>query len=212
MKPTLLVIIIILATISVACSVLEPQSSPTDILYSDDFSSTDTDWDQYSDATYTADYFNGAYRITVNMESSNVWANPGNESFTDVRVEADATMNGGPEDNEFGVICRYIDEDQFYYGAISSDGYYGIVKMTKDGGFLVGNDNMLESNKIIQGAATNHIRFDCVGSTLSLYVNGSLVDQQTDSAYTVGNTGLIAGTFDTPGTDILFDNLVVYNP
>jgi hypothetical protein len=84
--------------------------------------------------------------------------------------------------------------------------------MTKDGGFLVGNDSMLESSKINQGSAANHIRFDCVGSTLSLYVNGSLVDQQTDSAYTVGNTGLIAGTFDSAGTDILFDNLVVYKP
>jgi hypothetical protein len=212
MKPAHLVFIIILATISVACSSLEPQSTPTGILFSDDFSSIESDWDQFSDATYTADYYIGAYRITVNMISTNVWANPGNESFTDVRVEVDATMNGGPEDNEFGVICRYIDEDQFYYGAISSDGYYGIVKMTKDGGFLVGDDSMLESSKISQGAAANHIRFDCIGSTLSLYVNGSLVVQQTDSAYTVGNTGLIAGTFDTPGTDILFDNLVVYKP
>ena len=38
---------------------------------------------------------------------------------------------------------------------------------------------MLESNKIIQGAATNHIRFDCIGNKLTLYVNGNkLVDYQ----------------------------------
>ena len=57
---------------------------------------------------------------------------------------------------------------------------------------------MLESDKINQGAATNHIRFDCVGSTLTLYVNGFQVDQQTDTDYTTGNVGLTwHGTFET---------------
>ena len=34
----------------------------------------------------------------------------------------------GPDDNDFGIICRYIDDNQFYYAIISSDGYYGIVR------------------------------------------------------------------------------------
>jgi hypothetical protein len=71
---------------------------------------------------------------------------------------------------------------------------------------------MLESDYITHGAVTNHIRFDCVGSTLTLYVNGFVVDQQTDTDYTTGNVGLLAGTFKTPGTDVLFDNFYVYKP
>jgi hypothetical protein len=86
------------------------------------------------------------------------------------------------------------------------------MKMTGNGGNPIENESMLESDKIIQGSAKNHIRFDCVGSTLTLYVNSTQIAQQTDTEYTEGNVGLLAGTFDTVGTDILFDNFVVFKP
>jgi hypothetical protein len=124
----------------------------------------------------------------------------------------DATKSNGPDDNEFGVICRYLDASRFYYAAISSDGYYVIMKMTNAGSASIGEASMLESDKIIKGAVTNHLRFDCVGTTLTLYVNGSQVDQQSDADYTTGNVGLLCGTFRTPGTDIVFDNFFVYKP
>ncbi|MFZ2097486.1 MAG: hypothetical protein WAV05_12685 [Anaerolineales bacterium] len=207
----LFLIVVILALASLAC--FGTSSTPTsDILFSDDFSNTDKKWDQVSDGSHTTDYYNNAYRIVINDTNSDTWANPGNESFTDVRIEVDATKNGGPDDNDFGIICRYTDVDQFYYGVISSDGYYAIMKMTSGTGTPIGHDSMLQSDLITQGASTNHIRFDCVGSTLTLYVNGTQVDQQTDTDYTTGNVGLIAGTFTTAGADILFDNFFVYKP
>ncbi|OGO29952.1 MAG: hypothetical protein A2136_04610 [Chloroflexi bacterium RBG_16_54_11] len=207
-----LYVLLALTLASLACSSLVSRSTPSDVLFSDDFSDNNKKWDQVSETSRTTDYYNEAYRIIVNDTNSDAWANPGKESFTDVRIEADATKNGGPDDNDFGIICRYTDVDKFYYGVISSDGYYGIMKMTSDGGNILGSENLLQSDKITQGAATNHIRFDCVGSTLTLYVNGSQVDQQTDADYTAGNVGLIAGTFDTAGADILFDNLAVNRP
>jgi len=210
MRFSLIFILLILA--SLACFSTSTQSTPSNILFSDDFSNTDNKWDQVSESARSTDYYNNAYRITVSDTNSDAWANPGSESFTDVQIEVDATKNGGPDDNDFGIICRYTDVDQFYYGVVSSDGYYGIMKMTSDGGMPIGSDSLLESDKIIQGGASNHIRFDCVGSTLTLYVNSTQVGQQTDSTYTTGNVGLIAGTFDTAGTDILFDNLFVYKP
>jgi hypothetical protein len=201
-----------LALATLACLSTTQQSTPSDILFSDDFSNTDEKWDQVSETSRTTDYYNNAYRITINATDSDAWSNPDKESFTDVHIEVDATKNAGPDDNDFGIICRYLDVDQFYYGVISSDGYYGIMKMTSDGGMPIGEDTLLESDKIIQGDSTNHIRFDCVGSTLTLFVNGIQIDQQTDAEYTTGNIGLIAGTFKTAGTDILFDNFVVYKP
>jgi hypothetical protein len=205
-------IVIILALTSLACFSTSTQSAQSDVLFSDDFSDTSKKWDQVTDSSGTTDYYNKAYRILVNDTNYDAWANPGSESFIDTLTEVDATKNTGPDDNDFGINCRYIDENQFYYAVISSDGYYGIMKMTSDGSNPIGRDSMLESDKIIQGAATNHIRFDCVGSTLTLYVNGSQLDQQTDSDYTTGNVGLIAGTFGTGGTDILFDNFYIYKP
>ena len=143
---------------------------------------------------------------------SDSWANPDNNVFSNVSVEVDATKMGGPDDNDFGVICRYQGTDQFYYAVISSDGYYGITKVTSATSTLLGRDSLEFSDAINQGIATNHIRFDCSGNLLTLYVNGQQIDQQTDGDYITGNVGLIAGTYDTPGTDVLFDNFFVYQP
>jgi hypothetical protein len=124
----------------------------------------------------------------------------------------DATKNGGPDYNDFGIICRYTSAKNFYYGVIGSDGFYAIFKKTKEGGIQLGSGAEQFSNKIMLGAAPNHIRFDCVGSTLTLYVNGTQIDQQTDGDYATGNVGLIAGSYKESGTDILFDNFIVNKP
>jgi hypothetical protein len=195
-----------------ACSLTDPQGSQSAILFVDDFSDTNKKWNRVSADAGSADYYNDTYRIMVNQADAQVWANPGNESFMDTHIEVDAVKNSGPDDNDFGIICRYEGESQFYFAVISSDGYYGILKMTYGGVKIIGKDNLLENSAINQGAVSNHLRFDCIGSTLSLYANGSLLDQQTDTDYTTGNIGLLAGSFSVTGTDILFDNFVVYKP
>ena len=205
-------IVIMLALASLACFGTGTRNSSSQILFSDDFSTTSKKWDQVTEADRSTGYYNNAYRITVNSTDSHVWANPKPKDYADTRIEVDAWKNGGPDDNDFGIICRSSGEGEFYYGVISSDGFYGIYKVTSDGGDSLGNDSMLESDAILQGGVTNHLRFDCVGTTLSLYVNDTLVDQQTDSSYTTGNIGLMAGTYQASGTDILFDNFFVYNP
>lgn len=207
-----IVISLALAFASLACFSVGTQSPDTDILFSDHFSNTDKDWDQVSTTNASTDYYNNAFRIVVNAANTDVWANPGKESFTDVQIEVDATKNGGPDDNDFGIICRYTEADQFYYAIITSDGYYGILKMTENGGMPIGDDRLHENDKINQGTATNHLRFDCIGSTLTLYVNGIQVDQKTDTQWVTGNVGLIAGSYDIAGTDILYDNFIVYKP
>ncbi len=197
--------LVILAVFSTACG-------GSNVLFSDDFSSINSNWDRVSDANMITDYYNSAYRIKVDMPNYDSWANPDDLSFTDVQIEVDATKNGGPDTNDFGLICRYTDPHSYYYGVISSDGYYGIYKKTAEGGTQLGQGGEQFSDKIPTGAVTNHIRFDCIGSTLTLYVNGVMIDQRTDSSYTKGNVGLIAGTYTQTGVDILFDNLIVYKP
>ncbi len=208
----LLMMMVVLVLASLACLSTGTQTPASDVLFSDNFTDTSKKWDQVNEATRSTGYYNGAYRITVNGINSDVWANPAKQNFTDTHSEVDATKNGGPDDNDLGIVCRYTAVDKFYYGVISSDGYYGIMKMTANGGTPVGGDKMGQTDLVTKGTATNHIRFDCVGSTLTLCVNDTQVDQQTDSDYTAGNVGLIAGTFSTAGTDILFDNFVVYKP
>jgi len=185
-------------------------SIDSNVLFQDDFSKSSSGWDKWSGDSGSTDYVDGTYQIMVNDPQYDLWANPG-ENFTDVSVEVDAVMVGGPEDNDFGILCRYVDVENYYFGIVSSDGYYAIGTLI-DGNQQIFSENMQQSDAINTGYESNRIRFDCVGSTLSLYANGTLLEQQTDSSFSSGDVGLMAGTFDTAGTQIAFDNFVVTKP
>ena len=130
--------------------------------------------------------------------------------YGNVAVGVDASKLGGPDDNSFGVICRYRDAENFYAFLVSSDGYYGIIKL-KDGNYsLLSGKNMDFNSGITRGRGTNRILGICSEDELGLYVNGSLLTIVQDSDFTDGRIGLISGSNATPGTDILFDNLILY--
>jgi len=218
-KLKLTAVIIPLMMTMLACSLFggedsspsDPVSLPSDVLFQDDFSDPSSGWDQVNEDDGSTDYVNGVYRIYVDEANYDIWANPG-LNFTDTVIEVEATKIGGPEDNDFGVICRYQDLDSFYFFIISSDGFYGVAKVINGEQELIGMENMEESDAINQGSASNIIRADCVGNQLSLYINGEKVADASDSQYPSGDVGLIAGTFDISGTDVHFDNFVVREP
>ncbi len=220
MKPKVWLILAAALLFSVACSLTSLGSSPqaptpipsVAVLFQDDFADPNSGWDRVQTEDGITDYTNdGAYRIQVNIPNTDIWANPGLD-FTDVRIEVDATKVGGPDDNDFGVQCRYQDIDNFYFFIISSDGYYAIGKLKDGKETLLTGDVMDYSDAILQGFATNHLRADCVGNILSLYVNGAPLASVQDSDFRHGDVGLMAGTFDTPGTEILFDHFAVLRP
>jgi len=182
-----------------------------DVLFQDDFSDPNSGWDRLSTENGLTDYQDGIYRIYVNATNTDVWANPG-LNFTDTVIQVDATKVAGDDDNDFGLICRYTDSDNFYFFVISSDGYYGVGKIIAGDQQLVGMESMPPSEIINQGQATNRLRAECVGSTLRLYVNGELLAETQDTDFSSGDVGLLAGSFTVPGTDIYFDNLVVSKP
>ncbi len=192
---------------------------PSNVLFQDDFSDTSTGWASITDSDGITDYDEGFYRIRVDTignskNGMDMWSHPGQDLKGDVRIEVDATKIGGPDDNDMGVLCRYTKKDDtynFYYFLITSDGYVGIAKMKNSDSNLISSKKMTESDAI-KKTTTNHIRADCIGDKLTLYVNGEQAATATDSDFTGGDIGLIAGTYDTPGTDIHFDNFVVTKP
>ena len=156
------------------------------------------------------DYDGGAYRILVNALQVNFWSTP-HKDFSDVRMEVDAGKIAGPDENRIGLICRYTG-NQYYFFIISSDGYYGIGIFNNGQAALLGQSEMQASDKIKTGAAINHLRADCNGDTLTLYVNGFQLAQVQDPNLKHGDVGLLAGTFTHPGVDVIFDNFVVMKP
>jgi hypothetical protein len=200
--------------------VINPQTTPGEnngalqVLFQDDFSNVNSGWDRTTNASGTTDYVSGGYRINVIDTDTYFFANPSQSFQNDVRIEVDATKIGGPDDNAFGVQCRYQDTKNYYYFYISSDGYVGIgIDNAGTKTIISSSDgNLVSDSHINQGAATNHLRADCIGSNLTLYANGTQIAIATDSTFTGGDVGLVAKTFKVSGTDILFQNFFVYKP
>ena len=191
----------------------EPESAalPSNVLFQDDFSDPSSGWDKVSGEDGLTDYIDGAYRIYVNAENTDIWSNP-DLDFTDTQIEVEATKAGGDDNNDFGIICRYQDVNNFYFFIISSDGYYGLGKVANGEQQLIGDDSMPPSEVIKQGEATNLIRADCIGNQLSLHVNGVKLAEYGDTDFTSGDVGLMAGSFTVPGTDIHFKDFKVLKP
>ncbi len=156
------------------------------------------------------DYNASGYRILVNALDTNFWSTP-QRNFADVRLEVDAGKLGGPDSNRIGLLCR-MTGDAYYFFLISSDGYYGIGIFAGGNGVLLGQGEMQSNENIKTGMAVNHLRADCAGDTLTFFVNGFKAASVKDSTLTAGDVGLLAGTFDQPGVDIIFDNFVALKP
>jgi hypothetical protein len=194
-----------------SCSSLEPRVESGDVLFQDDFSRTSSGWDRYHDDTYISDYIDDAYYFNIFTPETNVWSRP-HLDFADIRIQVAATKVGGPDDNVFGVLCRYQDALNFYFFLISSDGFSGIGMFKNGEEKLITDESMLPSETISQGSATNIIQAECIGDQLRLYVNGGLTLQAKASEWPRGDVGLIAGTYDQPGTEIRFEKFSVIQP
>ncbi len=184
-------------------------------LFHDDFSGEqECGWILYNQGGSVAEIEEGAFRISASQPGEIWWSNPG-RSYDDVVVITQARQVSGPDDNAYGVICRYQNEENFYLFLISGDGFYAIAKyqsgneqvvyLTEDGRFQ-------PSDVINQGVATNQIRASCIGNELSLAVNGLPLITVTDPTFVTGDVGVAVSTFQ-PGTAVVeFDDLLVIAP
>jgi hypothetical protein len=186
-----------------------PSGTPGDVLYEDDFSDNTSGWDRISNDGGIMDYDSGGYRMLILQPDVNFWSTPG-KYFGNTRIEADVTKLNGPDENRAGLICRY-QNGNYYFFMISNDGYYAIGKFTSGQAILIGQESMLPSESI-QASEVNHLRADCFGSTLIFYVNFAQVAMVEDKDLQAGDVGLLAGAFDEPGVDVLFQNFVVIQP
>lgn len=220
MKKRLPIVLAVLLLASLACSMgdaldsTDTGSSDTSskVLFSDDFSNPSSGWPSSDGGDDFVGYADGSYRIFVSDPELLLFATSADSFQNDVQVVIDATKVGGPDDNYFGLICRYQDLDNFYFFLLSSDGYAGIGMYLDDELYILSGDNLEYTDTINQGNATNRISADCIGDQLTLYANGEQVATATDSTFSDGYVGVIARANAEPGVDILFDNISVSAP
>ncbi|MGN6810375.1 MAG: hypothetical protein ACTHMP_05840 [Thermomicrobiales bacterium] len=183
-----------------------PPPPVSKVIFQDDFSNPSSGW-------MGAPYEQGGLHLTMPMANAmRIAFNSKVRDLTDSQVEVDVKKLGGPDDSgDFGVICRAQGfTGFFYYASITSDGMAGIFKV-KAGHFEV--LAVRDARALIhQGNDTNHLRVDCVGKSLTMYINGQKALMTEDGDFAKGDIMLAVGADAKPGIDILFDNFLAQQP
>jgi uncharacterized repeat protein (TIGR02543 family) len=185
-------------------------TGPT-VLFSDDFSQDTGDWDTYSDSSGQV-FYEGGWLHLLNYTTAS--ADTGtflDGYFDDFILEVDTKLVDGTDNNWQGVVCRLQDLGNYYVFGISADGYYNLAKFVD--GDCIYFVSATYSGYINQGwDVVNTMHIECIGSSLSLSVNGHLLDFVTDTTFNGGDTGFLVTSLDGSFSEIAFDNLIVVEP
>ena len=192
----------------------EPCNEDGTLLQDDFAGERECGWALYNGRGVSSEIEEGKLRMSNSLSGEIAWVNA-DRSFEDVIITTQARQVQGPNDNAYGVICRYQSPDNFYVFLISGDGYYAIGKYQSGSPqiqYLTGEGQYVYSDAINQGAATNEVKASCVGNELSISVNGIPLESVTDPTFVNGDIGLGASTFQ-PGTAVIeFDSIRVIAP
>lgn len=221
---------------------------PGQLLYATTFDDFNDEWDLYTgrdaaqvqriandegqpDSVLVIEYGSGA-------PDEVVWSSL-NRKFSDFDLRVTARLLDGPVDqNQFGVVFRYRDENNFYIFRISADGYYSLGKVRN--GVQEKISDWGVTDLIHQGNALNEIRVVGYGDTFVFFINGQPVplclkgENETsmwanwegpgicytaeptpvfrDNAFAQGRIALAAGTIDGSEIAVAFDDVILTGP
>ena len=189
----------------------EPTTASAGVVFEDDFETNDHDWATGEDETTRRDYRDGEYVLEILDGQWIIWSTPNMSDVSHINTAVTVTNLGG-DDATFGLICNYQANDAFYYLGFGEDGYYAIVRVEGDEDiFLTSDENLwIKSEAIAEFEETYELEADCAADgTLRLIVDGKLIDEVQDDAYTEGRIGVFAQSFEDLPVEVTFDDMVV---
>lgn len=159
-------------------------------------------WDQTSLSGGRCAFANGAYHVTA-TQLGIISCNPQAKvpALGNLTFQVQMTIISGDE----GGLAFRVNQatTQFYYFGVTGDGSYHLDSV--DGSFNLPNTLLQGSNAAIKKGlnVSNVLTVVANGPQISLYVNRALVGKVTDSAFTSGQLGLVAGDMGNT-TDVAF--------
>jgi hypothetical protein len=180
-----------------------------DVELFDDFSTSTNGWDESSDDEFARYYLDERYFIEVNPSQYTVWSAL-TQNFENVVINVDVNIEQACHDGDIGILCRYEDADNHYALEVSEDGYFSIWKRVNgEVSYLV---DWTASDLIPIDSSGFTVNAACDGAQLSVGIDGELLATATDSDFSSGSVGLIAGTWENGGLVVSFDNFEVIVP
>jgi hypothetical protein len=227
---------------------------PGQLLYATSFDSFNDEWDLYpgrdsaeivpaSELVPTSSAVTPlsgdvlAIKYGSGLSDQVVWSTL-DRKFNDFDLRVTTQLMDGPVDqNQYGVIFRYRDAQNFYVFRITSDGYYLLAKV--ENGIQDKVSDWGQTDAIRQGSdAANEVRVIARGDEFRFLVNGQpvplclkgenrfsmwrepgvcyeggeLTTVYRDSTFKQGRVALTAGTIDGSDIEVAFDDLVIVGP
>jgi hypothetical protein len=186
--------------------------APGDLLYRDGFDSRkESGWYTVSNIeNYSLRYRDGKYQFSLFRTDYSAWSFSNmNREIKDFILEVDASQDGGPDDNDFGIVFRYADPGNYSLLLISGDGFYGYCR--KESAEWIAPVKWIRSDAIVTGNSTNHLKAVAKDNMVKFYANDALLGTFTDDRPIPGKIGLWAEAFDESGVVVSFDNLKVWS-
>jgi len=179
-----------------------------EVIFEDDFSNADSGWLNTADADGKRTYENGEYSIEVISPMYWYWSDQ-YFPYDALMAEADVRVVKSVGDADYGFVCGMQDDKNFTALEISEDGYFTIWKQVGDEFSTLIDWTYSEQ---LAGPGPYHLAAQCSREKLMLAVDGILLGEVQDPDFSPGSFGMIAGTFETGGFKVSFDNLIIMIP
>jgi hypothetical protein len=190
-------------------------------LFSDTFVNNNAGWDLTSSpGKFSVKVGNGSMTLEddENMLLPEVVPS---QSFSNFRLDVDATLTKGDKNNGYGVYIRGGSSQDdailgvYYRFELYGDGTYALFKGTLDSS---GNSQSVKIQGYLPNAAitpeghSNHITVIANGPDMTFMVNGQTIYKYHDTSYKGGSVALFVSNLPTltPGAQATFSNLGIF--
>jgi len=190
-------------------------------LFSDAFANNKAGWDLTSDpGKFLAKIGNGSMTLEDDENMLLPEVIPG-QSFSNFRLDVDATLTKGDNNNGYGVYIRGGSSQDaailgvYYRFELYGDGTYALFKGTLDSS---GNSQSVKIQGYLLNAAikpeghSNHITIIANGPDMTFMVNGQTIYKYHDTSYKGGSVAMFVSNLPTlaPGAQATFSNLEIF--
>jgi 3-keto-disaccharide hydrolase len=194
--------------------------TPTAIpLFTDSFANNNMGWDLTSYAGKFSVKVGGGSLVLEDDQNKLFWEVLPGKSFTNFRLDVNASLTKGDPNNGYGVFIRASNQGNdlgtYYRFELYGDGTYAIFK-----GYL-DNSGKTQSTKV-QGytahtaiakvGQVNHITIIAKGPAMTMMVNGQSMYTYTDDGYKSGSVALFVSNLPglTPVAQATFTRLAIF--
>jgi hypothetical protein len=197
---------------------LELTPTPLPRLFTNEFDSSLAGWvilQAGSDAVPNIKTENSSLLLQIDAPYTWVYAIYGPQDYDDIRIDAQFENQAGSP-SSIGLICRYTESDGWLEYNISTDGTYNVLYgQWLSTGIADYLPILSESSSEIQpSGASQEIGLVCSDTTVSLFVNQTLIRNVDVSRYelTEGKVGITISSFENTPVIAAFDWVKVSEP